>query len=193
MKSFILIILSLLVASCASDYYTMNKFRNVKLPSVVGYRANNPMSVSLITDDALLIEENSKTSLRKFDVTQYAKSFILKKKSGNDLIITGRTSPLDLDTTKGIKLVFSEIGINIFENEKLIGSKPNYRIQKDLEYIFRIIQDGDYYTTIIDCDTIIKFKSNIPATEYTEFATGNDTEIELYSFDVQELYENPDF
>lgn len=193
MRILTFILLSLLLGSCASDYYAMNKFRNVAYPTVIGYRASNPLSVSLITDDALRIEENSKTSLRMYGVTQYEKTFILNKKSGHDFKITERTSPLDEERNKGIKLLFNDGGIEIYENERLIGNKFNYKIQQDIDYIFRIIQDGDYSTAIIDCDTIVKFKSNLPATEYTEITTGGGTEVIIYSFDVQEIYENPEF
>lgn len=193
MKYITAILLSILLGSCASDYYAMNKFRNVMFPTVIGYRASNPLSVSLITDDAIRIEENSKTSLRMYKVTQYEKTFILKSKSGNDFRITERSSPLDLDTNRGLKFDFTKTGISIYENNSLILEKSNYIIRNDLDYIFRLIQHGDYTTAIIDCDTIIKFKSNLEATEYTSFQTGEGSEIEIYSFDVQEMYENPEF
>lgn len=192
MKLITALLLSILLGSCASDYYTMNKFRNVIFPEVVGYKAANPMTVRLMTDDALIIEENSQTSLRKFYATQYEKTFILKKKSGDYFQITERMTPIDKDTTRGLKFNFSDNGVSIYENDRLIKVNPNFKLQSDTDYIFKIIQDGDYSTTIIDCDTIIKFKSKLPASEYTQFTTGNGTEIAIYSFNVQELYENVD-
>lgn len=192
MKYLTAILFTLLLGSCASDYYAMNRYRNVMFPTVVGYRASNPLSVSVITDDAIRIEENSKTSLRMYEVTQYEKTFILKKKSGNDFSITERTSPLDLDTNRGLRFDFNESGISIYENNNLILEKSNYIIRNDLDYVFRFIQHGDYTTAIIDCDTIIKFKSELAATEYTSFRTGEGSELEIYSFDVMDLEVNDD-
>jgi len=193
MKLITTIILSILFCSCASDYYAMNRYRNTMFPTVVGYRASNPLSVSVITDDAIRIEENSKTSLRMYEVTQYEKTFILTKKSGDYFSIIERTSPLDLDTNRGLKFDFNQSGIKIYENNDLILEKSSYKIRNDLDYLFRFIQHGDYTTAIIDCDTIIKFKSNLPATEYTSFHTGEGSELEIYSFDVLDLEEKNDF
>jgi hypothetical protein len=193
MKKIILILVISLFSSCASDYYALNKFRNVALPTLVGYRGDNPLSVSLIADDAVLIEENSSTAIREYDVTQYDKSFILKKIKGNYLKLTERSSPLEKDTTIGLKFVFTEGVTNIYENNRLIGSNSQILLKNNEKHIIRISQDGDYTTFVVDCDTLTRYKSSIPASEYTMFHTGADTEVEIYSFEVIGLNETSNF
>jgi|GEM_PF-1444285 hypothetical protein len=193
MKKIILILVISLLSSCASDYYALNKFRNVALPTLVGYRGDNPLSVSLIADDAVLIEENSSTAIREYDVTQYDKSFILKKIKGNYLKLTERSSPLEKDTTIGLKFVFTEGVTNIYENNRLIGSNSQILLKNNEKHIIRISQDGDYTTFVVDCDTLTRYKSSIPASEYTMFHTGADTEVEIYSFEVIGLNETSNF
>lgn len=189
MKKIILILIVSLLTSCASDYYALNKFRNIALPTVVGYRGANPLSVSLIADDALLIEENSSTAIREYDVTQYDKSFILKKIKGDYLKLTERTSPFEKDTSIGLKFIFTESGAHIYENNNMIGSNSNILLRNNEKHIFRITQDGDYTTFIVDCDTLTHHKTSIPASEYTLFQTGAGTEVEIYSFEVEGLNE----
>jgi len=189
MKKIIFILIATLFTSCASDYYALNKYRNIALPTLVGYRGENPLSVSLLADDAILIEESSSTAIRQYDVTQYDKSFILKKTKGDYLKITERTSPLEKDTTIGIKYVFTDLGANVYEKNRLVGSNPNIKLRNNESHIIRITQDGDYTTLIVDCDTLSHYKSSIPASEYTMFHTGIGTEVEIYSFEVKELYE----
>ena len=189
MKKIILILLATILTSCASDYYALNKYRNLALPTLVGYRGDNPLSVSLIADDALLIEENSSTAIREYGVTQYDKSFILKKVKGDYLKLTERTSPLEKDTSIGLKFIFTDNGAQVYENNSLIGSNSNILLRNNEKHIFRITQDGDYTTFIVDCDTLTKHKSSTPASEYTLFQTGTGTEVEIYSFEVEYLYE----
>lgn len=193
MKKIILILLATILTSCASDYYALNKFRNIALPTLIGYRGANPLSVSLIADDALLIEENSSTAIREYYVTQYDKSFILKKIKGDYLKLTERTSPLEKDTSIGMKYVFTEKGASVYENNRLIGSNSNILLRNNEKHIFKITQDGDYTTLIVDCDTLSKHKTSIPASEYTLFQTGAGTEVEIYSFDVVDMNETSIF
>ena len=110
MKKIILILVISLFSSCASDYYALNKFRNVALPTLVGYRGDNPLSVSLIADDAVLIEENSSTAIREYDVTQYDKSFILKKIKGNyyNYFIPQNAHKNYMSYTKKLKKTFTK-------------------------------------------------------------------------------------
>jgi hypothetical protein len=192
MKKIAFILISLALGSCASDYYALNKFRNVQYATIAGYRAENPLTVYPIADDALKIEQNSSTAIRKYDAVQYEKSFILKKLSGGTFSITERTSPLEPDKTTGLKMQFSDNGFALYENDKEIASDHSVTLQTGEKHLFRIIQDGDYTTTIIDCDTIAKVKTSIPASEYTIFRTGEGTEIEIYSLDVIDLYDNSD-
>ncbi|TNE35437.1 hypothetical protein EP342_01635 [bacterium] len=168
----------------------MNNNRNVKYATLVGNRAENPLSVYPIADDAIRIEENSMTGIRKFETLQYTKSFILKKISGNKVSIIERTSPLEKKNINGLRMEFSDDGFRFFENNRLIKSDSNIRINEGETHLFRIIQDGDYTTTIMDCDTIANQKTAIPASEYTVFRTDKSTEIEIYSFDVVDLYGN---
>ncbi|MFA7325968.1 MAG: hypothetical protein WC121_04835 [Candidatus Kapaibacterium sp.] len=193
MKKIILILLATILTSCASDYYALNKFRNIALPTLIGYRGENPLSVSLIADDALLIEENSSTAIREYYVTQYDKSFILKKIKGDYLKLTERTSPLEKDTSIGLKFIFTEKGASVYENNRLIGSNSNILLRNNEKHIFKITQDGDYTTFIVDCDTLSKHKTSIPASEYTLFQTGAGTEVEIYSFDVVDMNETSIF
>ncbi len=189
MKKITLILLAALFTSCASDYYALNKFRNIALPTVVGYRGENPLTVSLIADDALLIEENSSTAIRQYGVTQYDKSFIIKKTKGDYLKFTERSSPLEKDTSIGLKFIFTENGANVYDKNRLIGSNSNILLRNNEKHIFRITQDGDYTTFIVDCDTLAHHKTATPASEYTMFQTGVGTEVEIYSFEIEELYE----
>ena len=189
MKKITLILLATLLTSCASDYFVLNKFRNVAFSTLVGYRGDNPLTVSLIADDALLIEENSSTAIRQYDITQYDKSFILKKIKGDYLKLTERTSPLEKDTSAGLKFIFTDNGANIYENNRLISSNSNIILRNNEKHIFRITQDGDYTTLVVDCDTLTHHKSAIPASEYTMFQTGAGTEVEIYSFEVEDLNE----
>ncbi|MER3328254.1 MAG: hypothetical protein RIF34_01660, partial [Candidatus Kapaibacterium sp.] len=146
------------------------------------------LSVSLIADDALLIEESSSTAIRQYDITQYDKSFIVKKIKGDYLKLTERTSPLEKDTSIGLKFIFTESGASAYEKNRLIGSNSNILLRNNEKHIFRITQDGDYTTFIVDCDTLTHHKTAIPASEYTLFHTGKGTEVEIYSFEVEELY-----
>lgn len=190
MKKITLILLATILTSCASDYYTLNKFRNAAFSTLVGYRAENPMSVRLIADDAVLIEENSSTAIRQYSLTQYDKSFILKKTKGDYIKLTERTSPLEKDTSIGLKFIFTGIGASIYENNKLIGSNTKTILRDNEKHIFKITQDGDYTTFVVDCDTLAHHKTAIPASEYTLFQTGPGTEVEIYSFEVVDLNEN---
>lgn len=193
MKKIILLILSIIFTSCASDYYVLNKNRNVKYATLVGNRAENPLSVYPIADDALRIEENSATGIRKFESLQCQKSFILKKTSGDKFTILERTSPLEIDKTLGLRMEFNKDGFRLYENDKLVKFNNNIKINNNETHLFRIIQDGNYTTTIMDCDTIVNQKTQIAASEYTVFRTDKSTEIEIYSFDVIDLYGNGDF
>ena len=189
----IIIIIAVGLSACASDTYVLNKFRNVLLPTVVGYRADNPLTVSLIADDAVKVEGNSITAIRKFEETQYHKYFFLKKTKEGEFSIIERTSPIEKWEDSGIKAVFKQDKIDVYENNKLLYSYFDKRINIDEILNFQIIQDAKYTTMIVDCDTIIKHKTDIPGTEYTLFTTGNGSEIEVYSFDVRELYESVSF
>jgi hypothetical protein len=189
MKPITIVILSLLITSCASDTFVMNKFRSVMFPAVVGYRADNPLTVNLIADDALRIEESSVTALRMFDETQYKKSFYLKPVKSVEFSVVERTSPLADGKKAGIKAVFKSDKIDVYENDKYLYSYREKKINVDELLKFQIVQDAKYTTMIVDCDTIIRHKTDIPGTEYTLFATEEGAEIEIYSFDVSELYE----
>lgn len=188
-----LLLSSILFTSCASDYYVLNKYRNLALPTLVGYRGDNPLTVSLIADDAVLIEENSRTAIREFDVTQYDKSFILRKISGHYFKLTERSSPLEKDTSIGLHFIFDNNGAKVFDNSTFISSNSEIKLEENKDYIFRITQDGDFTTLLINCDTLLHRKTKIPASEYTIFKTGDDTEVEIYSFEVEELEEKSFF
>lgn len=192
MKEVTFILLSLIITSCASDTYVLNKFRNVEFATVVGYRATNPLSVYPIADDALRVEENSTTGIRKLESLQNEKSFLLKLVNGNTVTIIERTSPLEENKLIGLKMEFSANGYKLYENGKEIGSNNKLRMKVGETHLFRILQDGDWTKAIMDCDTIANIKTSIPASEYTIFSTGNDTEIEIYSFDVIDLYNSRD-
>ena len=193
MKKITLILLATILTSCASDYYTLNKFRNAAFSTLVGYRADNPLSVSLIADDAVRIEENSSTAIRQYSLTQYDKSFIVKKTKGNYLKLVERTSPMEKDTSKGLKFIFTEIGASVFENNRMIGSNSKILLGDNEKHIFKITQDGEYTTFVVDCDTLVHHKTAIPASEYTLFQTGAGTEVEIYSFEVVDLNETSIF
>ncbi len=189
-KSIILLIIAIGLSGCASDTFVLNKFRNVMFPAVVGYRADNPLTVNLIADDAFRIEENSITALRKFDETQYKKSFYLKPVKAGEFIVVERTSPLAEGKDAGIKAVFKGDKIDVYEDNQYLYSYADKPISLNEVLSFQIIQDAKYTTMIVDCDTIVKHKTDIPCTEYTLFATGEGAELEIYSFEVDELYES---
>lgn len=194
MKHYIYILIILFaLSSCASDYYVLNKYRNVKLPALEGNRANNALKVSLIADDAVLIEENSNTSLRKVGVTQYEKKFILKRISGNSFSIIERSSPNINKPNDGLMMEFGDIGFSLYEKGKLIKRNSNFELKNNYDYLFNIRQDGDYTTLVVDCDTLMKYKSTLPSSEFTIFNTTETTALEIYSFDVQEMYEDYEF
>lgn len=163
------------------------------LPTVVGYRGDNPLKVNLIADDAVRIEDNSVTSLRKFEETQYHKSFFLKKTKEGEFSVLERTSPLERGIDAGIKATFKENGIDIYESNNFLYTYSGKKINKNEVVNFQIIQDAKFTTMIVDCDTIVKHKTEIPGTEYTLFATGEGTELEIYSFEVNEIYESSFF
>jgi hypothetical protein len=192
-RTIILILLAVGISSCASDLYVLNKFRNVMLPTVVGYRGDNPLKVNLIADDAVRIEDNSITALRKLEETQYHKTFFLKKTKDGDFSVVERTSPLEKGVDVGIKATFRENGIDIYESNNFLYTYNGKEINKNEVVNFQIIQDAKFTTMIVDCDTIMKHKTDIPGTEYTLFATGEGAELEIYSFEVNEIYESSFF
>jgi|GEM_PF-4435703 len=190
-------------ASCTSDYYEEWRIQrrlsgtNVNKPDVdlppfprwaEVYAIGDYRDIDVFADNALLLGGASGVALVLPEETQHVHDLSMRFHGKGGLDIFKRQSRYDFHKDKGLKISIGEASTKFYQDGILIGETSEYYAEPDREIRAWFIEDGEYSTIIFDCDTVLKWKSELMASENTIIfpAVAGDT-IDIFGIELVSL------
>ena len=185
--SFIILLLFLLY-SCTPYNFVLKRFDEIP---VFGLIMSDLESVEIPSkySSSIILKENARVALAVSDRTQFISHFNVNMEKGGGLIFSIRTISDNFDTHPSIKFKYDMFGSYIYDNKKLINSVDSIKAQIGKQKLISISNNGQYYQITVDCDTVYKGRTKLPATEYVIIESLEGTEAYISGIDFAEIYE----
>ncbi len=190
MKKQIKIILSIaglvLLTSCFPDRFWLNQNQDFPL---ICLKLNDIDSVKKIHSNEIMIYGGGVAALKSDDLTQLAADFTTKILYGSGVTFLFRTVSDKYENKPAIRFDFTESGSTVFENDSQLVYVDSVRVKpgKDSRIIIR--NDAQTFTITVDCDTVIKSRTFLPATEYVILKSYKGSKVNVSGISFSEEYE----
>jgi hypothetical protein len=169
MKKVLIFGFLLILSSCATDIYKLNRFNNYE-EIVYGVVMSGYNSVYTTDDNSIELTDTASTAIALPDETQMQWDFGVDFSNNVILDVFLRTTSSDYYTNSNninIRFDSENSTLSIYENTKLVKSQK-YNYNNELKRI----KIDDYENKIkvsIDCDDVIYHTTNLANTEYLIF------------------------
>ncbi len=174
-----------LLNSCQPDTYFLN--RKVAEYMISGEILSHIDSVEKSGENAVLIHSGGITSLRVLKITQLIADFTIEASNGKGIRFAFRTNSNDYPEHNAIRFDYTTEGSSVFENNSLLARVDSVKLTHYEPVRLKIYNDGIYYKILVDCDTVYKGSTMLPATEYVIIESLGGTEALLSGIDFAEI------
>lgn len=183
----ILLLSSILLSSCATDIFHLNRRNLNKI--IPGYYLSGFASVDILSDNSLMLKENASISLKNIESTEWIASFDLLTKGEMNIDLQFRTSRHQKEKHSGIVVKIRNSFIELYENNKQIGKNIDYNFNKNEMYSIKILNDGARVKVLIDCDEVLDYRTKLLSTEYLIFKSISE-ELIISSLEFEDVYKS---
>ena len=183
MKALALPFIALLLASCVSEYFTVNDNTSMVLYGKVMSEID---SVEVVRQTALRVYSGGVAALRNYDVTQCRWELLAKLTQGTATIYRVRTLPIERRLLPSIDIIYSTTGCRVEEEGRLLASNDTVRAVPGVEEKIQVINDGDFLTVIIGCTRVFHEPVARPSTEWIVVESPSGSEVVISRFATEE-------
>ena len=171
-KHFIISLLFIIITGCTPDEFILNKNEG----DIHGKIWNGLDGMEVIGQNAMRIHSKARVSLRTYYLTQLFADLTVELRNGDNLKLAVRTNAVDWGIHPNITLDFSTEGMVVRENGVPVPLLHTMKAQLFEPRRVQITNDGSLVEIRIDCDTLCRFRTILPETEYLYIEGGDQTE-----------------
>lgn len=176
---------SILFYSCAPpDAFILNRKEPVQ---IYGLIMSGLETVEQVRDNALYLLPDAMVALKAEEKTQLATDFTVELRDGDGIRFAFRTISDNYEKQNKITFDYTINGCLVKENEKIITKVDSIRAVLNDQKLIRILNEGNTYSITVDCDTVIKARTKLLATEYVIIKALNRTEAVLSGIDFADV------
>lgn len=186
-KLLIIILIGTIIQSCNPHLFTLNEMEDIEIYGLIMSDIGT-VEVPAKYKNVLTLKENSRVALASSKLTQFISYFSVKVIKGNGLIFSFRTVSDTYEKHPSIQFKYDKSGSFVYNNKKLINSVDSIKAIKGKEKLISISNNGQYYQIIVDCDTVHKGRTILPATEYIIIECLEGTQANISGIEFAETY-----
>jgi len=183
----ILLLSSILLSSCATDIFHLNRRNLNKI--IPGYYLTGFASVDVLSDNSLMLKKNASISLKNIESTEWLASFDLLTKGEMNIDLQFRTSRQEREKYSGIVVKIRNSFIEFYETDKEVGKRIYYNFSKNEMYSIKILNDGARVKVFVDCDEVLDYRTKLLSTEYLIFKSFSE-ELIISSLEFEDVYKS---
>ena len=181
-KFVIYLLVLIILGACSPDRFTLDKISGQN--RIEGFEMKTIHDADVKYDNAFVLTENGSVSLRAVNETDGVWDFGLNFLFGQELNIAFRDVSFEYKSPRALCINLSGNVIKITDSGKdAFTDNSKYNFSNTVRVQF--INDGFNFALILDCDTIYKGKTKIPATEYIIFESLNNTKAFISGIDFR--------
>lgn len=187
-KISILILLLFLLYSCTPYNFALKRFSEIP---IFGLIMSDLGSVEIPSkySGSIILKENARVALAISNQTQFISYFNVNIEKGAGLIFSFRTISNSFESHPSIQFKYDTYGSYIYNNKKLINSIDSIKAQIGKQKLISISNNGEYYQVTVDCDTVYKGRTKLPATEYVIIESLEGTKAYISGIEFAEIYD----
>jgi len=181
----IIAICVIIATSCTPDQYRLNE--SAEYP-IAGLIMSDLDSVMKLKGNEIMLYPGGLTALRSEGMTQLHADISTQIISGEGITMYFRTVSDKMEQKNYIRFNYSTNGCKVFENKDLLVSVDSIKAKIGQLARVQIRNDGVIYTITVDCDTVIRYRTNLPATEYLILSSMKNSKIKISGINFDEEY-----
>jgi|DewCreStandDraft_4_1066084.scaffolds.fasta_scaffold00019_341 hypothetical protein len=173
---------ALIYYSCAPpDAFLLNRKEPVQ---IYGLIMSDLESVEQVRDNALYLLPGTMVALKVESITQLAADFTCELRDGEGITFAFRTISDNYEQQNKITFEYTTNGCIVRENNRLITKVDSIKAVPNEQKLIRILNEGKAYSITVDCDTVVKARTELCATEYVIIKSLKGTEAVLSGIDI---------